>query len=110
MKIMLGALDLLKSPATLSSLEIKRCRTIVSLSRAYMNTLEVYDKYTSLEQRIVDMEARLLDICRHNLQFEKDPAEKARLEQEINQLEESLRQSSKYYKPFRKKPSLVTPF
>jgi len=109
MKVMLGALEQLKDPVTLSPLEIKRCRTIVTLARTYMHMLERYEKWSSLEQGLVDMEARFLEIFKQKLQIEKDPSEKAKLEKEIRQLEESLRESSKFYKPFEKKPSLTSP-
>jgi hypothetical protein len=110
MKTMLGALEQLQNPTALSSLEIKRCRTIISLARTYMHMLEKYEKWTSIEQRLVDMEARFLEMHKQNLQRTQDPEEKAKLEKEIARLEESLRQSAKYYKPFERKPSLMTPF
>jgi len=109
MKVMLGALEQLKDPAALSPLGIKRCRTIVTLARTYMHMLERYEKWSSLEQGLVDMEARFLEIFKQKLQTEKDPGEKAKLEKEIRRLEESLKESSKFYKPFEKKPSLTSP-
>jgi hypothetical protein len=110
MKTMLGALEKLQNPTVLSPLEIKRCRTIVSVARTYMHMLEKFEKWTSIEQRMVDMEARILEIHKQTLQKTQDPQEKARLEEEIKSLEQSLQLNAKYYKPFERKPSLMSPF
>lgn len=106
MEIMLGALEQLKAPEHLSPLEIRRCRTIVSLARTYMRMLERYEQWTALEQRLVDMEARFLELHKRELEKTTDPAKRAELEKQIALLEEGLRKSSKHYKPFEKKPSL----
>jgi len=65
-----------------------------------MLLLERYEKWTSLEQRLVNMKTRTLELHRQSLQREKDPKERAQLEREIKILEESLQQSSKDCKPF----------
>jgi len=109
MQILLGALDQLRNRQSLSSLEIKRFRLIAHTARTYMHMLERYEKWAQLEQRLVDMEARTLEIYKLQLVRETDPVRKAEVEVQIKQLEESLAQSSKYYKPFEKKLSLMAP-
>lgn len=109
MKTMLGALEQLKSRGMLSKLEIQRYRMIVTMSKTYMHMLDRYQRWTELEQRLVDMEARTLEHLRMLLQQSKDPAEKTRFEHQIVELEQSLAQGSKFYRPFEKKPSLVAP-
>jgi len=109
MKTMLGALEQLKSRGMLSKLEIQRYRMIVTMSKTYMHMLDRYQRWTELEQRLTDMEARTLEHLRMLLQQSKDPDEKAKFEHQITELEQSLAQGSKFYRPFKKKPSLVAP-
>jgi len=111
MKLLLGALEMLRNSESLSALQVKRCRLIVSTARAYMSMLERYEKWTDVEQRMVDMEARFLELYKRDLEKEIDPQRRAMLESQIKQLEENLARSSKLYKykPFQRKPSLIAP-
>ena len=109
MKLLLGALEQLRSSESLSALEVKRCRLIVSTARTYMSMLERYVHWTDIEQRMVNIEARTLERLKELRLHTKDPTEKAKFTEQITQLEESLKRSSKFYKPFQKKPSLLEP-
>ena len=111
MKLLLGALEQLRSSENLSALQIKRCRLIVSTARTYMSMLERYEKWTDIEQRMVNMEARFLELHKRDLEKETDPERRAELERQIALLEEGLQKSAKLYKykPFQKKPSLLEP-
>lgn len=109
MEILAGALEQLRSRENLSPLEVRRHRLIVSTARTYMRMLERYEQWTNIEQRMVNMEARFLEHHKQQLARTEDPAEQDRLKERIKQLEEDLAQSSKYYKPFEKKPSLMAP-
>jgi hypothetical protein len=109
METMLGALEHLRNLKALSPLEIKRCRTIVTLARTYMHMLERYERWADLEQRLVNMEAKFLEMHKRELDKTTDPAKRAELEKQIALLEEGLRKSAKHYKPFEKRPSLMTP-
>jgi len=110
LEIMLGALDRLQNPQGLSTLELKRCRTIVSLARVYMSTLETFEQRTHFEQEMVDITGRHLDMFKQQLQTEKDPAARAKLEQDIKEMEKTLEEDKdRYgYVPFKKKPNLIT--
>jgi hypothetical protein len=108
MKLLLGALEQLRSADQLSALQVKRCRLIVSTARTYMAMLERYDKWTDVEQRMVNIEACFLELHKRELEKEKDPDERAKLEAKIRLHEESLAKN-KFYKPFQKKPSLMAP-
>jgi hypothetical protein len=108
MKLLLGALEQLRSSDQLSALQVKRCRLIVSTARTYMAMLERYEKWTDIEQRMVNMEARFLELHKRDLEKEKDPNKRAVLEAQIRLLEENLAKN-KFYKPFQKKPSLMAP-
>jgi len=108
MKLLLGALEQLRSADQLSALQVKRCRLIVSTARTYMAMLERYEKWTDIEQRMVNMEARFLELHKRDLEKEKDPDRRVVLEAQIRLLEESLAKN-KFYKPFQKKPSLMAP-
>lgn len=83
---------------------------IVSIARNYMKMLERYQPWTEVEQGLVDMQARFLEFHKQQLLQAKSPAERAKLEKTIKELEESLRQAEeKYgYKPFKRKPSLIS--
>lgn len=111
MQTLLGALNQLQNPKRLSALEIRRCRTIISAARTYMRMLEKFQRWSRVEQEMVDMQARFLETYKRNLQTTKDPAEKARLEKEIKQLEESLKKEGELYNiyPNKKKQSLMGP-
>jgi len=75
-----------------------------------MRMLEKCEQWTSIEQGVVDMQAHFIKIHKQELQRTQDPSKRQRLEREIAELEESLAQSSKYYTPFKKKPSLTSPY
>jgi hypothetical protein len=109
MKTMLGAMKQLQNPSGLSQLEIKRFRSIVSGARTYMHMLERFGQWTHIEQGLVNMTAKHLELNRQRLQLTKNPAEKAEIEKEIKSQELWLQQSAKNYKPFEKKPSLIAP-
>jgi len=109
MKLLLGALEQLRNSESLSVLQVKRCRLIVSTARTYMSMLERYVHWTDIEQRMVNVEARTLERLKELREHTKDPDEKAKFTEQIKQLEEGLARSSKFYKPFQKKPSLMAP-
>jgi len=107
MEIMVGALEQLRNQKSLSSLEVRRYRIIVSIARTYMRMLEKFERWTSVEQGLVDMQARFIKRFKRELQRTQDPSERQQIEQEIAELEESLAQTSKQYNytPFKKKAS-----
>jgi len=109
MLVLLGALEKLKIPKGLNNLELKRLRLIVSIARTYMAMLEKFEEWTYFEQFLTDQQAELLEIFRANLQTEKDPTQRVKLEEHIKQIEESLKETKeKYgYEPFKKKPKLM---
>ena len=107
MKLLLGALEQLRSSKQLSALQVKRCRLIASTARTYMAMLERYGKWTDIEQRMVNIEARTLERLKELREHTQNPAEKAKFKEQIIQLEESLKRSSKFYRPFQRKPSLM---
>jgi len=110
LKLLLGALKELQNPGV-SSAEIKRCRTIVSTARSYLSMLKTYEKMSDLEQWLVNTNAKLLELTRDQLMQTEDPVERARLQTEISKMQQFLEEAaSKHgYKPFEKKPSLMTP-
>jgi hypothetical protein len=110
LKVLLGALKLLQQPG-ISSLELKRCRTIVSTARSYLGMLKTYERMAELEQWLVNSNYKLLQLTENQLRGCKDPAEKAKLEQQIVEMKRFLEESEvKHgYKPFMKKPSLIAP-
>jgi len=110
LKLLLGALKELQNP-DVSSAEIKRCRTIVSTARSYLSMLKTYEKMSDLEQWLVNTNAKLLELTRDQLMQTEDPVERARLQTEISKMQQFLEEAaSKHgYKPFEKKPSLMTP-
>jgi len=69
MKKLLGALELLQNPSSLSSLEIKRCRAVVSTARTYMHMLEKFEQWSHIEQGLINMTAK-----NHTEQRRKLPA------------------------------------
>jgi aminoglycoside N3'-acetyltransferase len=73
-----------------------------------MAMLERYEKWTDIEQRMVNMEARFLELHKRDFEKEKDTDRRAVLEAQIRLLEESLAKN-KFYKPFQRKPSLIAP-
>jgi len=105
LKLLMGAIELLKKPGV-SGLELKRCRLIVTTARSYLSMLEIYEDMTGLEQRIIDMEARILEVYRNQLLTVEDPEEKKELEEKIKEMEEGLAKQE-HYKPFQPKPSLI---
>ncbi len=108
MKTLLGALQALTKP-DLSQLEIKRFRSIASGARIYMAMLQRYQAWTRLEQQLVNSQAHLLEVFKMNASRTTDPVEKARWESHIKEIEDYLQDNAKTYRPFEKKPSLVTP-
>jgi hypothetical protein len=109
METMLGALNQLQNPQCLSSLELKRCRAIVSLARVYMSMLEKFTEWTHFEQEMVNLNGQNLIIFKQLLQEAKDPAQRAKFERNIKDLEKTLEEDKKLYgyTPFTKKPDLV---
>ena len=103
LKLLMGAVELLRQPG-ISGLELKRCRTIVSMARSYLSMLQIYEHVVDLEQRIVDNEARLIEIYKDRLRKTDDAEEQERIKQNIKLIEES---AWKEYKPFKPKPSLI---
>ena len=108
MQILLGALDRLRSGEGISSQELRRYRLIVSTARTYMAMLERFHNWTKIEQSMVDMAARFIERYKHELAGETDAARRSFLENQIKLLEEQVNES-KQYKPFEKKPSLLSP-
>jgi len=110
LKVLLGALELLQQPG-ISSLELKRCRAVVSMARSYLSMLKTYERMADLEQWLVNTQAKILSLTEDQLRHTEDPTEKARLEKEIAEMKKFLEESAvKHgYKPFEKKPSLIAP-
>jgi len=106
LKLLLGSLEQLRNPGV-SAAEIKRCRTIVSTARNYMNMLRTFEKMSELEQWLVNSQNKMVELTKRQLQDTKDPAERQRLEREIAHMQEFIEKSP--YKPFQKKPSLIAP-
>jgi len=110
LKVLLGALELLQQPG-ISSLELKRCRAVVSMARSYLSMLKTYERMADLEQWLVNTQAKILSLTEDQLRHTEDPTEKARLLKEIAEMKKFLEESAvKHgYKPFEKKPSLIAP-
>ena len=110
LKVLMGALKLLQQPG-ISSLELKRCRAVVSMARSYLSMLKTYERMADLEQWLVNTQAKILSLTEDQLRHAEDPAKKARLQKEIAQMKKFLEESAvKHgYKPFEKKPSLIAP-
>ncbi|MDH5267390.1 MAG: hypothetical protein OEW62_06885, partial [Candidatus Bathyarchaeota archaeon] len=56
LKVLMGALKLLQQPG-ISSLELKRCRAVVSMARSYLSMLKTYERMADLEQWLVNTQA-----------------------------------------------------
>jgi len=110
LKILMGALKLLQQPG-ISSLELKRCRAVVSMARSYLSMLKTYERMADLEQWLVNTQAKILSLTEDQLRHTEDPTEKARLQKQIAEMKKFLEESAvKHgYKPFEKKPSLIAP-
>ena len=110
LKVLLGALELLQQPG-ISSLELKRCRAVVSMARSYLSMLKTYERMADLEQWLVNTQAKILSLTETQLKHTEDPTEKARLEKQITEMKKFLEESAAKhgYKPFEKKPSLIAP-
>ncbi|MDH5690241.1 MAG: hypothetical protein OEY81_02270, partial [Candidatus Bathyarchaeota archaeon] len=59
LKVLMGALELLQQPG-ISSLELKRCRAVVSMARSYLSMLKTYERMADLEQWLVNTQAKIL--------------------------------------------------
>ncbi|MDH5691358.1 MAG: GcrA family cell cycle regulator [Candidatus Bathyarchaeota archaeon] len=110
LKVLMGALKLLQQPG-ISSLELKRCRAVVSMARSYLSMLKTYERMADLEQWLVNTQAKILSLTETQLKHTEDPTEKARLEKQITEMKKFLEESAAKhgYKPFEKKPSLIAP-